>query len=193
MWRFFASQYGSAGHPNWSPHPFRKPERVPFTRHHIALAEAARWLDDALVASPHAVYLRSNGAYEPAVVRGIEDAPVFAEQGSLSRALRRSSGPVMTIRSHRARLLDAALDPVDRASLRRTGAIALVPLSPDRELEAFLRVGGPLGAFDPERLARALVPVSACLRIARGGAPGPGPEHPVPVAGGVLDLSYVQC
>jgi hypothetical protein len=44
----------------------------------------------------------------------------------------------MTTRSHRARLFDAALDPVDRASLQHAGAIALVPLSLDRELEAFL-------------------------------------------------------
>jgi hypothetical protein len=129
--------------------------------------------------------MRRDLAFEPAVVHGIQDAPVFAVGGSLPRALRRASGPVMTIRSHRARLFDAALDPVDRASLRRTGAIAIVPLLIDRELEAFLLVGGPLAAFDPDCLARALAPASACLRIARNGAPWPGSEHPLPFAAGM--------
>jgi len=185
MWRLFPSRNGNAGHPHWSQHLFRAEERTPITRHHLALSEAGRWLADALVDSPHAVYLRSNGVFEPAVVRGIEDAPVFAAEGSLPRTLGRACRPVMTTRSHHARLFDAALDPVDRDSLQRTGAIALVPLSQDRELEAFLLVAGAVGAFDPERLARALAPVSACLRIARDGAPRPGPEHPHPIAGDV--------
>jgi hypothetical protein len=191
MWRLFSDREEGARHPKSSLHRFRAESRVPITRHHLALAEAARWLDDALVTSPHAVYLRSNGVFEPALVRGIEDAPIFSAEGSLPRALRRVSGPVMAKRSHRARLLDAALDPEDRAALRRADAIALVPFSPDRKLEAFLLVGGPLGAFDPERLARALAPVSACLRIARDGAPGPGSEQPLPVAGGVPNPAYL--
>jgi hypothetical protein len=183
MWRLLPSLNGNTGHPKWSQHLFRTGERTPITRHHLALAEAGRWLAEALVGSPHAVYVRSNGVFEPAVVRGIEHAPVFAAEGSLPRTLGRTCRPVMTTRSHCARLFDAALDPVDRDSLQRTGAIALVPLSQDLELEAFLLVAGPVGAFDPDRLARALAPVSACLRIARDGAPRPGPEHPHPVAG----------
>jgi hypothetical protein len=183
MWGFRIGRNGSKGHRQGRAEAYRAGVPVPITRHHLALAEAARWLDDALQPSPHAVYLRSNGAYEPAVVNGIEDAPVFAAEGSLSRALRLSSGPVMTTRSHRARRLDEALDPVDRESLKRAGAIALVPLSADRELEAFLLVGGPLGAFDPERLAPALAPVSACLRIARDGALWLGSEPARPAAG----------
>jgi hypothetical protein len=126
--------------------------------------------------------MRTNLGFEPAIVHGIEDTPRFAVEGSLPRELRRAGKPVMMTRSHRGRLFDAALDPVDRASLRRAGAIALVPLSLDRDLEAFLLVGGQLAAFDPERLARALAPVSACLRIARNGAPRPGSELPLAVA-----------
>jgi hypothetical protein len=152
------------------------------------MAEAGRWLGDALVASPHAVYLRSNGVFEPAMVRGIEDAPRFEAEGSLPRALRRVRQPVMTSRSHRGRLFDESLDREDRAALRRTGAIALVPL--DREVDAFLLVGGPIAAFDPERLARALAPVSACLRIARGGAPGLGSEPSLEVAADTPGLAF---
>lgn len=191
MWRLWSDREGSARYPKSSPRRFRAEERIPITRHHLALAEAARWLEDALATSPHAVYLRSNGVFEPALVRGIEDAPRFLAEGSLPRALRRTAGPVMTQRSHRARLLDAALDPEDRAALRRAGAIALVPLSPNRKLEAFLLVGGPLGTFDPDRLARALAPVSACLRIARDGAPVPGSEPPLPAPGGVPDPAFL--
>jgi hypothetical protein len=132
--------------------------------------------------------VRSNGVFEPAVVRGIEDAPRFGVDDSLPRALRRVHQPVMTARSHRGRLFDESLDPEDRAALRRTGAIALVPL--DRDLDAFLLVGGSIGAFDPERLARALAPASACLRIARGGAPGPGSEPPHEVAADTPGLAY---
>jgi len=161
-------------------------------RQHLALSEAARWLADALIASPHAIYVRRQGAFEPAVVSGLEDAPVFAVAGSLPRALGRAGGPMMTTRSHRARLLEASLDAEDRAALRRTDAIALVPLLMDRELEAFLLVGGPLAVFDPERLARALAPVSACLRIARNGAPRPGPEHPLPIASDVPGLALAH-
>jgi hypothetical protein len=191
MWRLWSDREGSASYPRTSPRSFQAQERIPITRHHIALAEAARRLEDALLASPHAVYLRSNGVFEPALVRGIDDAPTFPAEGSLPRELCRTGGPVMTQRSHRARLLDAALDPEDSAALRRAGAIALVPLSPDRKLEAFLLVGGPLGAFDPDRLARALAPVSACLRIARDGAPVPGPEPPLPAPKGVPDPACI--
>lgn len=178
MRRFFNSRNGGADHQDWSRHLLRARAVVPHRRHRVALTAASQRLADALASSPHAVYMRRDRAYEPAVVHGIEDAPVFAVKGSLPRALRRACGPVMTTRSHRARLFDAALDPVDRASLRRTGAIALVPLSFHRDLEAFLLVGGPLAAFDPDRLARALAPASACLRIARKGAPWLGSEQP---------------
>jgi hypothetical protein len=190
MKRFFPRRNGAAGRPSWSEHLFRAEERPPMTRYHLALAEAGRWLADALVASPHAVYVRSNGVFEPAVVRGIENAPSFESDGSLPRALRRAHRPVMTSRSHQGRLFEESLDPDDRASLRRAGAIALLPL--DREVDAFLLVGGSIAAFDPERLARALAPVSACIRIARDGAPGPGSELPFPVAAGAAGLAFPQ-
>jgi hypothetical protein len=194
MWGFFNGRNGDAKHQSRSHLLLHVGGLSRVHRQRLALNAASHWLADALEGSPHAVYMRTDAAFEPAVVRGIEEAPSFAVEDSLPRELRRTCGPVMTIRSHRARLFDAALDPVDRALLRRTGAIALVPLSPDRDLEAFLLVGGPLAAFDPERLARALVPVSACLRIARNGAPGPGsepePEPPLPVARGVPSLAF---
>lgn len=181
MWRFFNSHNEGRDHRNPAHHSFRGRALALVRRHHFEMTAASHRLADALAASPHAVYMRRDRAFEPAVVSGIQDAPVFTVSGSLPRALRRASGPVMTTRSHRARLFDAALDPVDRALLRRTGAIAIVPLSIERDLEAFLLVGGPLAAFDPDRLARALAPASACLRIARNGAPWPGSEHPLPL------------
>ncbi len=184
MWRFFNSRNEGRDHRNPAHHPFRGRALALVRRHHLEMTAASHRLADALAASPHAVYMRRDRAFEPAVVSGIQDAPVFTVGGSLPRALRRASGPVMTTRSHRARLFDAALDPVDRALLRRTGAIAIVPLSIERNLEAFLLVGGPLAAFDPDRLARALAPASACLRIARNGAPWPGSEHPLPFVAG---------
>jgi hypothetical protein len=188
MRRFFHRRNGKAGHSRWSDYLLRNGERTPMTRYNLAMAEAGRWLGDALVASPHAVYVRSNGVFEPAVVRGIEDAPSFDAEGSLPRALRRARRPVMTSRSHSGRLFDESLDTDDRSALRRTGAIALVPL--DGEVDAFLLVGGPIAAFDPERLARALAPVSACLRIARDGAPGPGSEPAFGVAANALGLAF---
>ena len=181
MWRFFNSHNEGRDHRNPAHHSFRGRALALVRRHHFEMTAASHRLADALAASPHAVYMRRDRAFEPAVVSGIQDAPVFTVSGSLPRALRRASGPVMTTRSHRARLFDAALDPVDRALLRRTGAIAIVPLSIERDLEAFLLVGGPLAAFDPDCLARALAPASACLRIARNGAPWPGSEHPLPL------------
>lgn len=174
MWRPFASQSESRERRHWGRHPSSAREATPDRRQRSALNAVSDQLAEALAASPYAVYFRRGAAFEAAVVHGIEDAPTFAVEGSLPRALRHAGGPVMTVRSHRARLLDAALDPEDRGSLRRAGAIALVPL--DRDLESFLLVSGPIASFDPERLARALVPVSACLRIARDGAPGPGSE-----------------
>ena len=190
MWKLFNGHNGATVHQNWSHHFLRVRELSPLHRQRLALTAASHQLADALAPSPHAVYMRTSLAFEPAVVRGIEDAPCFAVEGSLPRELRRACQPVMTTRSHRGRLFDAALDPVDRASLRRTGAIALVPLSLDRDLEAFLLVGGSLAAFDPERLARALAPVSACLRIARNGAPWPGSELPLPVATGAPSRAF---
>jgi len=173
------------GHQNWSHYMSRARTLASTRRQRLALSEVSRRLADALPASPHAVYMRGDRAFKPAVVNGVEDLPAFAVGGSLLRALHRSSRPVMTTRSHRALLFDAALDSLDRGSLRRTGAIALVPLSLGRELDAFLLVGGPLAAFDPERLARNLAPVSACLRIARDGAPWPGSEPSLPFAADV--------
>ena len=190
MWKFFNNHNGSTGHQRWSHHLFPGRVLAPVRRHRLELTAASHRLADALAASPHAVYMRRDLAFEPAVVNGIQDAPVFAVGGSLPRALRQACGPVMTTRSHRARLFDAALDPADRALLRRTGAIAIVPLSIDRDLEAFLLVGGPLAAFDPDRLARALAPASACLRIARNGAPWPGSEHPLPFVAGASASAF---
>ena len=176
MWRHINGRNDKESHQNWGDYLFRSQAPARLRRRRLALSEASHRLADALAASPHAVYMRRNRAFEPAVVNGIEDAPSFAVESSLSRALRRACRPVMTTRSHRARLLEASLDEEDRESLQRTGAIALVPLSLDRELDAFLLVGEPIAAFDPERLARALAPASACLRVARDGAPRSGPE-----------------
>ena len=182
MWRLFNSRNGGNGHQRRGQRSHRARGLALSRRHELELTAASHRLTEALLASPHAVYMRRNRVFEPAVVNGIQNAPIFAVAGSLPRALRRACGPVMTTRSHRARLFDAALDPADRASLRRAGAIAIVPLSLDRDLQAFLLVGGPLASFDPDRLARALAPASACLRIARNGAPWPGPEPPLPLA-----------
>ena len=188
MWKLFNGRNGRTNHQNWSHDRLRERELAPVRRQRLALTAASHRLADALAASPHAVYMRTDLAFEPAVVRGIEDAPSFEVEGSLPRALRRARRPVMTSRSHSGRLFDESLDPEDRAALRRTGAIALVPL--DGEVDAFLLVGGPIAAFDPERLARALAPVSACLRIARNGAPGPGSEPAFEVAANAPGLAF---
>ena len=182
MWNPFNGRNGGSHRQRRGPQLFRGRAMALSRRHELELTAASHRLADALLASPHAVYMRRKLVFEPAVVNGIQNAPVFSVAGSLPRALRRACGPVMTTRSHRARLFDAALDSVDRASLQRAGAIAIVPLSLNRDLEAFLLVAGPLASFDPDRLARALAPASACLRIARTGAPWPGPEPPLSFA-----------
>lgn len=132
--------------------------------------ELARCLAEGLDRSPHVLYVRTGrGDYRPAVARGVGAPPVFAADGSLGRALRGLAGPVMTRRSHRARRLEGALDDGDRSSLRRAGAIALVPLRWDPALEGFLLVSGPLADFDPDGMARALAAASRAI-TARGTA-----------------------
>ena len=124
MWRLFNSHNGGTNHQRRGQHLLRGRTPALSRRHALELTAASHQLAEALQASPHAVYMRRNQVFEPAVVSRIQNAPVFSVAGSLPRALRRAFGPVMTTRSHRARLFDAALDAADRASLRRAGAIA---------------------------------------------------------------------